>query len=68
MLFADDAKELSLFRRLITLQFLNTSLVVVVASSSFESLFGYSSNGLQDLDWRWYRDVATDLLVVVWLQ
>jgi hypothetical protein len=67
-LFADDAKELSLFRRMVALQFVNTSLVIVIASSRFESLFGFKSSGLPDLDWRWYRDVGTDLVVVVWLQ
>lgn len=65
---ADDERETSVFRRLMILQFINTSCITVFSSSKFEALFGGTSKGLGDFDWHWYRDVGTDLIFIVWLQ
>ena len=57
-----------MFKRLLALQFINTSVLTFLASSSFEQLFGFSSAGVTDFNWIWYRDVGSDIMVIMWLQ
>lgn len=63
-----DERELSIFKRLFVLQFVNTTVATVLGSSSFERLFGASSKGVKDFNWQWYRDVGSDILVIMLLQ
>ena len=57
---------MSIFARLFRLQVVNmTVLIVVVNSSILEAKIPSLRPGLPDFTWEWYRDVGTDLIVLI---